>query len=36
MKKEDEGFLLDSLAGCGDLRKKTERGCRQSRDSPLA
>lgn len=29
MKKEDEGFLLD-------LRKKTERGCRQSRDSPLA
>lgn len=36
MKKEGEGSLLDSHAGCSDLRQKTERGSRQSRDSPLA
>lgn len=36
MKKEGEGSLLHSHAGCGDLRQTIERGCRQSRDSPLA
>lgn len=36
IKTEGEGSLLESFSWWGDLRQMIVRGCRQSKDPPLA